>query len=135
MHIFDGARQHLKKMREHEHCCGTPQVRGLLAEGERLRTALLTVGANLEAYPVNAQAPSASTSIHNSTRKGAKTMKVEFKDIAPPPPRREVVIVLSVEDAKLLHNELYAIIRNVTPPRFTLNRLINALTEAHVQNT
>lgn len=62
-------------------------------------------------------------------------MKVTFQDIAPPPPRREVVIVLSVEDAKKLHNELYAITRDAAPQKFTINRLINALTEAHVQNT
>lgn len=62
-------------------------------------------------------------------------MKVEFKDIAPPPPRREVVITLSVEDAKMLHNDLYSLTTTTQKQHFAANRLINALTEAHVQNT
>lgn len=57
------------------------------------------------------------------------TVRIEFKTIAPPPPQREVVISLSIEDAKKLQNELYILAR-VNNQCFTVNRLMNELTLA-----
>lgn len=62
-------------------------------------------------------------------------MKIEFKPIVPTPPIREVVITLSVGDAKTLHNELYRL-RQASPAGFhIIDKLVDALTESHIQNT
>lgn len=64
-------------------------------------------------------------------------MKAEFRKIPPPeppPPTREVVITVSVADAKALHNELYKLTRaDGDAKHYTVNRLVQALTEARVQ--
>lgn len=54
---------------------------------------------------------------------------------APPQPKPlpEVVIRMSLEQARALHNEAYAATSNSYVKYFTLNRLIDVLTEAHVQ--
>ena len=62
-------------------------------------------------------------------------MKVKFKDIEPAPPQREVVITLAVVDAKKLREELCRMQVSCPTQHYTVNRLINALEEAHVQNT
>lgn len=62
-------------------------------------------------------------------------MKVEIRDAQPTPPR-EVVITMSIEDAKDIHNRFYALIANEeynSAKNETIRKLIDGLTTARVQ--
>ncbi len=62
-------------------------------------------------------------------------MKVEIRDAQPTPPR-EVVITMSIEDAKDIHNRLYALLANEeynSAKNETIRKLIDGLTTARVQ--
>ena len=47
MSVLDDAKDYLEKMREHERCCGVPQMRALVAETERMRAALQEIASGL----------------------------------------------------------------------------------------
>lgn len=57
------------------------------------------------------------------------TMKVEVRDVPPPPPQKEVAITMSIEEAILLRNDLRAAIDASDVQRFGLNRLWNELSK------
>lgn len=61
-------------------------------------------------------------------------MKIEFKDIVPVPPKREVTITLSVADAKELHNQLYQLMP-ASPVNYPmLLTLMQELTASRIQS-
>lgn len=71
--------------------------------------------------------------IHSAQQIIGAEMKIEFKDITPVPPKREVVITLSVADAKELHNQLYALMP-ASPVRYpVLLALMQELTASRIQ--
>lgn len=64
-------------------------------------------------------------------------MKVEIREVAPEPPPKEVVITMSVAEAKDLHNRLYNLMTNGPSPAYgddmVIRRLQDGLTNASVQ--
>lgn len=43
MTLLEEAKKHMQDMREHEHCCGMPIFRRMVAELERMQSALALV--------------------------------------------------------------------------------------------
>lgn len=60
------------------------------------------------------------------------TVKAEIKVVSPPPPKMEVAITMTTEEAIMLRDDLRSAVKDSVVKRYGINRVLNALAELNL---